>query len=67
MYKKQKKTNIPATCSGDHTPTPMDELLESLGSRDTAVIVTEGVDVNEYEAITGNRYTYVHELIKSWR
>ena len=62
-----KKTNIPATCSGDHTPTPMDELLESLGSRDTAVIVTEGVDVNEYEAITGNRYTYVHELIKSWR
>lgn len=62
-----KKTNIPATCSGDHTPTPMDELLESLGSRDTAVIVTEGVDVNEYETITGNRYTYVHELIKSWR
>ena len=62
-----KKTNIPATCSGDHTPTPMDELLESLGSRDTAVIVTEGVDVNEYEAITGNRYTYVYELIKSWR
>ena len=45
----------------------MDGLLESRGARDTAVIVNEGVDVNEYETITGNRYTYVHELIKSWR
>lgn len=61
-----KKTNIPATCSGDHTPTAIDNVLAQLGRRDTAVIVTEGVDVAQYEALTGNRYTYVYELIKNW-
>lgn len=62
-----KRTNIPATCSGDHTPTELDEILKGLGKKDTAVVVTDGVDVAEYERITGHRYTYVNELMKSYR
>lgn len=62
-----KKTNIPPTCSGEHLPTDIEIAMEGLGKRDTAVILTEGVDVAEYEAITNNKYTYVDELIRSYR
>ncbi len=60
-----KKTNIPPTCSGDHTPTMLDNTLASLSKRDTVVILTEGVDTAHYETLTGNYYTYVDEIIRS--
>ncbi|HIV11419.1 MAG TPA: penicillin-binding protein [Candidatus Faeciplasma avium] len=62
-----KKTNIPPTCSGEHLKTEIDTMLEGLGRRDVAVIVTEGIDIADYEAVTGHKYTYINELIRSYR
>ena len=42
-------------------------MLEGLGRRDVAVIVTEGIDIADYEAVTGHKYTYINELIRSYR
>ena len=62
-----KRTNIPGTCSGNHKLTELDKEIESLGTYDTAVILTEGVDIEHYEELTGNKYTYVTELVRSIR
>lgn len=62
-----KRTNIPPTCSGEHIKSELDVTLEGLGKRDVAIIVTDGVDVEDYEKVTGNHYTYVNELIRSYR
>src|SRR5699024_8279943 len=62
-----KKTNIPPTCSGEHLKTEIDTMLEGLGRRDVAVIVTEGIDIADYEAVTGHKYTYINQLIRSYR
>lgn len=62
-----KKTNIPATCSGDHIKTELETILEGLSKKDVAVIVTEGVDPAEYAQLTGNDYTYINEFIKNVR
>lgn len=62
-----KRTNIPPTCSGDHIKSDLDVILDGLGKKDVAVIVTEGVDVADYEKVTGHHYTYVNELIRSYR
>lgn len=55
-----KRTNIPATCSGEH----IDD--DNIVTKDS-VIVTEGVDVDEYETLTGKKYNYVFDLYKNWR
>ncbi len=55
-----KRTNIPATCSGEHL---VDETIITKDS----VIVTEGVDTLDYETLTGNIYNYVYDLVRSWR
>lgn len=62
-----KRTNIPPTCSGEHLKSDLDVTLEGLGKKDVAVIVTEGIDVADYEKVTGHHYTYVNELIRSYR
>ncbi|MCD7733091.1 MAG: penicillin-binding protein [Oscillospiraceae bacterium] len=61
-----KKTNIPATCSGVHEETELDKTLSALSSSSTACIVTDGIDVNEYIALTGNNYTYVTEILREF-
>ncbi len=53
-----KRTNIPATCSGEH----IDEFV--IDDKQTYVIVTEGVDTAHYEELTGNKYFYVMDLIR---
>lgn len=62
-----KRTNIPPTCSGEHLKTDIDVILESLGKNDVAVIVTEGIDTEDYEKVTGHHYTYINELIRSYK
>ncbi len=52
-----KRTNIRATCAGEHIP-------EELDTDNTIVIVTEGVDTLHYEELTGNKYAYVMDLIR---
>ncbi len=56
-----KRTNIPATCSGEH----IDEFV--IDDKQTYVIVTEGVDVLHYEKLTGNKYSYVYDLLRTFR
>lgn len=55
-----KRTNIPATCSGEH-------IAEELDTDNTIVIVTEGVDIAHYETLTGNKYAYVYDLVRTYR
>lgn len=55
-----KRTNIPATCSGEH-------LVDETIILDDSVIVTEGIDTLDYETLTGNLYNYVYDLIRTWR
>ncbi len=55
-----KRTNIPATCSGEH-------LIDDTIILDDSVIVTEGVDTLDYETLTGNLYNYVYDLVRTWR
>lgn len=55
-----KRTNIPATCSGEH-------LIDDSIILDDSVIVTEGVDTLDYETLTGNIYNYVYDLVRTWR
>ena len=50
-----KRTNIPAICSGEH----MEHELPS----GTSVIVTEGIDTDDYESATGHRYNYVFDIL----
>ena len=50
-----KRTNIPAVCSGEH-------ILHELPGGVT-VIVTEGVDTDYYETLTGNRYNYEFDIL----
>lgn len=50
-----KRTNIPGVCSGDHIA---DELPDG-----TTVIVTEGVDTDEYETLTGDHYNYKFDIL----
>lgn len=59
-----KRTNIPATCSGEHLKTEADKLMDSAGKKGTAVIPTEGLDTEEYERTTGNHYIYINELTR---
>ena len=56
-----KRTNIPATCSGEH----LDEFV--IDDKQTYVIVTEGVDTLHYEELTGNHYQYVYDLVRTFR
>lgn len=56
-----KRTNIPATCSGEH----VDEFV--IDDKQTYVIVTEGVDTLHYEELTGNHYLYVYDLLRTFR
>ena len=51
-----KRTNIPGICSGEHIKPETD------GSKNI-VIVTDGVDTNHYEELTGNHYTYVFNIL----
>lgn len=62
-----KKTNIPATCSGEHGKSEQDLLMDKVGKSGTAVIPTDGLDTEEYEKTTGNRYTYINELTRSYK
>ncbi len=50
-----KRTNIPGVCSGEH-------ITEEIPSG-TTVIVTDGVDTDEFEQTTGERYNYRFEII----
>lgn len=50
-----KRTNIPGVCSGDHISTK---------PADNTVIVTDGVDTNKYEEITGHHYTYEFDILR---
>ena len=52
-----KRTNIPATCSGEHIVDPTIIL-------DDSVIVAEGVDTLHYETLTGNHYNYIYDLYR---
>ncbi len=52
-----KRTNIPATCSGEH-------IDDTLVEYDDSVIVTEGVDTLHYEILTGNVYNYFYDLYR---
>ena len=56
-----KRTNIPATCSGEH----IDEFV--IDDKQTYVIVAEGVDIAHYEELTGNTYSYVYDLLRTFR
>ena len=51
-----KRTNIPGVCSGNH-------IKPELDTSKRIVIVTDGVDTNEYEELTGNHYTYVFNIL----
>ena len=50
-----KRTNIPGICSGDH--------ISHDAASDT-VIVTDGIDTNKYEEITGHHYTYEFDILR---
>lgn len=50
-----KRTNIPAVCSGTH-------ISDDVPSG-TTVIVTEGVDTDEYESLTGHHYNYRFDIL----
>lgn len=50
-----KRTNIPGICSGDHQP---DDIPSG-----TTVIVTDGVDTDEFERITGEHYNYRYDIV----
>ena len=52
-----KRTNIPPVCSGDHMYPDIDKSKKP-------VIVTDGVDTNHYEELTGNHYFYVFNILR---
>ena len=50
-----KRTNIPGVCSGEH-------LGDNIPSG-TTVIVTDGVDTDEFEQMTGEHYNYRFDIL----
>lgn len=52
-----KRTNIPGVCSGEHIDPTID-------TSKNVVIVTDGVDTNHYEELTGNHYSYLFDILR---